>query len=104
MFVEQIQQDNADSEQILWILADPYCREILKNIREKPESCMEICAETKIPISTVYRRMQSLQDQNLVQISGTISENGKKYFLYKSKVEAIHASYADKLELQVIRK
>ena len=50
---------------------------------------MEISSEKKIPISTVYRRLQTLYDAKLLAISGSINQDGKKYFLYKSKVKSI---------------
>ena len=43
----------------------------------------------KIPISTVYRRLQTLYDAKLLAISGSINQDGKKYFLYKSRVKSI---------------
>lgn len=107
MLAEQKKQysdeiNSEDVSSILWILSDLYCRTILRNIRDIPKSCMEISAECKIPISTVYRRMQYLQDQRLVQTSGTISSEGRKYFLYKSKIRSIHALFDDKLDVDII--
>ena len=86
---------------ILWILADTYSRIMLKNIKDIPKSAMEISADTKIPISTVYRRVQTLQDLGLVNITGCISEDGKKYFLYKSKIKSIQAAFEDKLDVKI---
>ncbi len=60
---------------------------------DKPKSAMEISAESKIPISTVYRRLQSLHDNKLLGISGTISDDGKKYFLYRSRIKSISSSF-----------
>ncbi len=80
-------------EVILELLADKYCRTILRITIPKPKSAMEISAETKIPISTVYRRLQSLHDNKLLRISGSISDDGKKYFLYKSRIKAIFTSF-----------
>ena len=81
--------DEERKQVILEILADKYCKQILQNTLEKPKSAMEISGEKKIPISTVYRRLQTLYDAKLLSISGSISEDGKKYFLYKSKVKSI---------------
>ncbi|MHA7646769.1 ArsR family transcriptional regulator [Nitrosopumilus sp. S4] len=81
--------DEEKKQVILEVLADKYCKEILSITLEKPKSAMEISSEKKIPISTVYRRLQTLYDAKLVRISGSISEDGKKYFLYKSKVKSI---------------
>jgi predicted transcriptional regulator len=56
---------------------------------DKPKSAMELSSDKKIPISTVYRRLQTLYDAKLLAISGSINEDGKKYFLYKSRVKSI---------------
>jgi len=78
---------------ILQIISDKYCRAILETTMDKPKSAMEISAESKIPISTVYRRLQSLHDNKLLGISGSISDDGKKYFLYRSRIKAISSSF-----------
>ena len=74
---------------ILEILADKYCKQIMHNTLDKPKSAMEISSEKQIPISTVYRRLQTLYDAKLLAISGSINQDGKKYFLYKSKIRSI---------------
>ena len=90
-------------EMILELLADKYCRTILRITIPKPKSAMEISAETKIPISTVYRRLQSLHDNKLLRISGSISDDGKKYFLYKSRIKAIFTSFnGDFVQVEVV--
>ena len=81
--------DDEKKQIILDILADKYCKFILHCTLEKPKSAMEISHEKKIPISTVYRRLQTLFDAKLLSISGSINQDGKKYFLYKSKVKSI---------------
>jgi len=86
-------EEETTKDAILSILSDKYCRPILKSIMDKPKSVMEIAAETKIPISTVYRRMQTLHDNKLVHISGMISDDGKKLFLYKSKIKGIKSRF-----------
>lgn len=97
----KIEESKKDS--ILEVMADKYCRAILENTMEKPKSAMEISAETKIPISTVYRRLQTLHDNKLLGISGSISDDGKKYFLYKSKVKGIQTSFnGSYVEIEVV--
>ena len=89
---QKIEEDTR-KDAILEVMSDKYCRAILENTMEKPKSAMEISAETKIPISTVYRRLQTLHDNKLLGISGSISDDGKKYFLYKSRVKAIASTF-----------
>lgn len=95
-------EDDVRKNTILEAISDKYCRRILENTMEKPKSAMEISTETKIPISTVYRRLQTLYDNKLLGISGSISDDGKKYFLYKSKVKAISTVFSgSQIEIEV---
>ncbi len=96
-------EDDSRKDAILEVVSDKYCRAILEITMERPKSAMEISAETKIPISTVYRRLQTLHDNKLLGISGSISDDGKKYFLYKSKVKAIATSFnGSNVEIEVV--
>ncbi len=85
--------EDEKKDAILGIISDKYCRAILEATMDKPKSAMEISAESKIPISTVYRRLQTLHDNKLLRITGSISDDGKKYFLYRSKVKAVSSSF-----------
>ena len=99
---QKIEEDTR-KDAILEVMSDKYCRAILENTMEKPKSAMEISAETKIPISTVYRRLQTLHDNKLLGISGSISDDGKKYFLYKSRVKAIAATFnGNFVEIEIV--
>jgi predicted transcriptional regulator len=96
-------EEDERKDAILEIISDKYCRAILENTMDIPKSAMEISAESKIPISTVYRRLQTLHDNKLLGISGSISDDGKKYFLYRSKVKGISSSfYGNNIEVQII--
>jgi hypothetical protein len=96
-------EDDSRKDAILGVVSDKYCRAILENTMEKPKSAIEISSETKIPISTVYRRLQTLHDNKLLGISGSISADGKKYFLYKSRIKAIATSFnGSNIEIEVV--
>jgi len=79
---------------LLSVLADKYCRTLLASTLTKPKSAMELSAEHRIPISTVYRRLSDLHQLGLLDTSGTIGREGKKYFLYKSRIKAINAVFS----------
>lgn len=97
--IEEVDKKDA----ILEVMSDKYCRAILENTMDKPKSAMEISADTKIPISTVYRRLQTLHDNKLLGISGSISDDGKKYFLYRSKIKAISTTFNGSfVEIEVV--
>lgn len=95
--------EEQSKDNLLSIVSDKYCRTILKAILDIPKSAMEIASETKTPISTVYRRIQTLHDNKLIQASGMITDDGKKLFLYKSKIKGISSTYKDgQIEVELI--
>ncbi len=82
-------------ESFLEILSDRYSRKIIESTLYRPKSAIEIAKETGTPISTVYRRIQMLHDNKLLSTTGDISDDGKKFFLYKSRISAIQTTYQD---------
>ena len=82
-----------DKEVLLDIMADKYSRGILEATLDMPKSAIDLSNECGIPISTAYRRVQLLHRHKLLGISGSINQDGKKYFLYKSKIRSIMTSF-----------
>ena len=88
---------------LLEIMSDKYCRAIIESAMNAPKAAIEISAGTGIPISTVYRRLQVLYDNKLLGISGSITAEGKKHFLYKSKIRAMTSTFnGGNLEVEII--
>ena len=95
--------DEDEKGAILGIISDKYCRAIFESTMSVPKAAIEISTECKIPISTVYRRLQLLHDNKLLSISGSITMEGKKHFMYKSKVKAMVSTFnAGNLEVQIV--
>jgi hypothetical protein len=96
-------QEEVTKDVMLRILADKYSRAILNATMDSPKSAIDLSAECKIPISTAYRRVQELHDNKLLGISGSINDDGKKYFLYKSKIKSIMACFnGGSLEIEIV--
>jgi predicted transcriptional regulator len=90
-------------EFFLEILSDKYCRLILEAIMDTPKSVIEISGEKTIPLSTVYRRIQLLHDSKMIRTSGVITDEGKRLFLYKSKIKEVNTSFHDgKIDVDVV--
>jgi predicted transcriptional regulator len=90
-------------ESFLEILSDKYCRSILEAIMDVPKSAIEVSREKMIPLSTVYRRIQQLHDSKMIRTSGVITDEGKRLFLYKSKIKAVNTSFHDgKIDVDVV--
>lgn len=95
--------ESEKKKNMLDIVSDKYCRAIIEATKFKPKSAIEITAETKIPISTVYRRIQTLHDNKLLATSGEINDDGKKFFLYKSKIKGMRCNLNDgEIEVELI--
>lgn len=95
--------EDAKKDKILEALSDRYSRMILEATMNVPKTALEISSEYGIPISTVYRRLQMLHDGKLLGISGAINSEGKKFFMYKSKVKGVSTSFdGTKVEISII--
>ncbi|MGY5150200.1 MAG: ArsR family transcriptional regulator [Candidatus Nitrosopumilus sp. bin_68KS] len=96
-------EDLERKEVFLEILSDKYCRLILESIMNSSKSAIEISREKNIPLSTVYRRIQQLHDSHMVRTSGVITEEGKRLFLYKSKIKEANTRFYDgKITVDVV--
>ena len=90
-------------EVFLEILSDKYCRLILESIMNTPKSAIEISRDKEIPLSTVYRRIQQLHDSHMIRTSGIITDEGKRLFLYKSKIKEVNTRFYDgKITVDVV--
>jgi predicted transcriptional regulator len=85
--------DGEQKQKALEVFSDNYTRAILSTMMDRPKSVLQISAETDIPPTTVYRKIRQLLENNLIRTSGKIAENGKKNFLYKSKIKSFHVTF-----------
>jgi len=96
-------QEPERKESFLEILSDKYCRAILESVMDTPKSAIEVSREKDIPLCTVYRRIQQLHDSKMIRTSGVITDEGKRLFLYKSKIKEVNTSFRDgKIDVDVV--
>ncbi|MDH5432281.1 MAG: ArsR family transcriptional regulator [Nitrosopumilus sp.] len=96
-------EESERKEIFLEILSDKYCRLILESIMNAPKSAIEISRDKEIPLSTVYRRIQQLHDSHMIRTSGIITDEGKRLFLYKSKIKEVNTRFYDgKITVDVV--
>jgi DNA-binding transcriptional ArsR family regulator len=95
--------DEEQKKKILEMVSDEYSIKILSNTMKEYKTVNKISAETKIPVSTIYRRIRILEREKLLMISGMIDENGKKVFLYKSKIKTISTFFnGDFVKIEIV--
>ncbi|MEO9365175.1 MULTISPECIES: ArsR/SmtB family transcription factor [Candidatus Nitrosocaldus] len=90
-------------DKILNALADKYNRLILTSTIDEPKSALQISKEHGIPASTVYRKLHMLEKDGLIKVDGSVIDNGKRYYLYKSNIKAINIIFTmNTLKVDVI--
>lgn len=100
VFREVTIDEDKKKQQALEFFSDNYTRVIIATMMEQPRSAIQISEQTGIPLTTVYRKLRPLLKNGIIRTSGEISENGKKSFLYKSKIKSLHVTFTkDKLAI-----
>lgn len=88
---------------ILQAMADDCALAILKGTTEKACSAMEIIHQCALPPSSVYRRISEFLEAGLLAVERiVITDDGKKFSLYRSTVRDMRAEYkSGEFELNV---
>lgn len=50
-----------------------------------PKNASELSKDCDVSLTTVYRQVKRLSDKKLLVVSGSIDDDGKKHFTFKSK-------------------
>ncbi|HKU32544.1 MAG TPA: helix-turn-helix domain-containing protein [Candidatus Nitrosotalea sp.] len=88
---------------VLDVMADRYCIQILQAINTEPKSVSQLSSECGIFLGVAYRKIKILKKSGLLDIHYEIRPDGKKFFLYKSRVKGIVASFVgNKLEVATV--
>ena len=97
-------RDSNFRKAILKALSDEYSRTIMNYAIEKPKSVVDIVKDCNIPMTTAYRRVHELEENKILKVTGSIVTNdGKKYFLYQSRLKAIYVVFGlDSLDVQIV--
>ena len=96
-------RDEERKKALLRAMADEYSLKILMSLIDKADSVNNISRSNDIPIATAYRRVSELQDAGLLVVErGILTEDGKRYDLYRSAVRSMQISFrSGQLEIDV---
>lgn len=89
-----IQLDKYDvNQKIIKVLVDLESRTILFSIKQKALLTEDISRKTNIPLSTVYKKLEKLQELTLVKIEKfELSDYGHRMKYYKSRISEVEIS------------
>ena len=89
-----IQLDKYDiNQKIIKALTDLESRTILFSIKQNARLTEDISRKTNIPLSTVYKKLEKLQELSLVKIERIkLSDHGRRMKYYKSRISEVEIS------------
>ncbi|GKS67625.1 hypothetical protein YTPLAS73_11720 [Nitrosarchaeum sp.] len=89
---------------ILKALSDEYSRAIMNYTIEQPRSVVEIVKDCDIPMTTAYRRVNELEENKILKVTGSVvTDDGKKYFLYQNRLKSIYVIFGlEALDVQIV--
>lgn len=89
---------------VLQTLGDDCSIAILRATTDRARSAMDLVREFTFPSSTVYRPISELMDARLLVVEKiVVTDDGKKFSLYRSAVKEIRAEYRlGKVEVTVL--
>ncbi|MFQ3293580.1 MAG: DNA-binding transcriptional ArsR family regulator [Halobacteriales archaeon] len=84
-----------DEDELLALLEDEYARAVLSATSAKPMSVETLSEQCKASESTIYRRINRLEDQDLVAEQTRIDPEGHHYSVYESRVRNVEIEFED---------
>jgi len=97
--------DDPSVEDILDTIGDPRARQLLAEISREPRSAHELADDLDYAPSTVYRRLDDLEEYDLVTSETRIAEDGNHYQVFECNFESTIVSLEDdEYDIHIFRK
>lgn len=91
-------------EDILDTIGDRHARRVLATISQDAKSAKELAAECDLSLPTVYRRLEMLDEYNLVTNRTLVADDGNHFKVYESNFESTVISLRDdEYEVRIYR-
>ena len=87
--------DERSIEDILDTIGDKHARRVLAAISKDPKSAKELAEECDLSLPTVYRRIEMLDEYDLVKDRTLVADDGNHYKVYESNFESTVISLQD---------
>lgn len=87
--------DDIDPPELFHLLDDRYARKILRQTTHEPMSAKSLSQVCDASLSTIYRRVESLQEQNLLVERTEPDPDGHHYTEYEATVSHIGIDFDD---------
>ena len=75
-------------EDVLNTIGDEHARTVLAAISRQPRPAKELAEECELSLPTIYRRLELLQEHDLVRESTAVAEDGNHYSVYECNFDS----------------
>ena len=75
-------------EDILDTIGDQHARTVLVAISREPRSAKELAEECDLSLPTIYRRLEILEEHDLVTEQTAVAEDGNHYNIYECNFDS----------------
>ncbi len=98
-------EEDRPIEEVLDTIGDGKARDVLAAISEEPRSAKQLGEELEMSLPTVYRRVEMLEENNLVRSSTYVAEDGNHYDVYESNFDStVIRLEDDQYDVRIYRK
>jgi predicted transcriptional regulator len=80
--------DDRSIEKILDTIGDEHARTVLAAISREPRSAKQLAEECELSLPTVYRRIETLAEYDLIEAQTLVADDGNQYKVYESNFES----------------
>ncbi|WP_135664013.1 ArsR/SmtB family transcription factor [Halorhabdus rudnickae] len=80
--------DDRPIEEVLDTIGDEHARHVLAGVSKQAKSAKELSEQLDLSLPTVYRRLEILQEHDLVSDQTAVADDGNHYKVYESNFES----------------
>ena len=84
----QVVDDDRPIEDILDTIGDEHARRVLASISREPKPAKELAEECDLSLPTIYRRVEMLEENDLVKDRTLVADDGNHYKVYECNFES----------------
>lgn len=85
--------DAVELQDVLAALNDHQCRDIIEALNEEPKTASELADELAIPLSSLYRKLNTLAEVSLLETTIDIRRSGKHVTRYSVAFDTVTVDF-----------
>jgi DNA-binding transcriptional ArsR family regulator len=94
-------QDTKIIKKVLRVFGEDVSRNILVCLSEHRSSIIDLISKTKLPRTTIYRKIDELEKNGFVKITEYINKRTKKTAIYESTIKEIKLDFKKHVKLYI---